>query len=29
MFGTLIVSGFRVPLREWQTIVAVVQRSMR
>jgi hypothetical protein len=29
MFGKLIVSGFRVPLREWQTIVAVVQRSIR
>jgi len=29
MFGKLIVSGFRVPPREWQTIVAVVQRSAR
>jgi hypothetical protein len=29
MFGKLIVSGFRVPLREWQTIVAAVERSTR
>ena len=29
MFGKLVVSGFRVPLREWQTIVTVVQRSAR
>lgn len=29
MFGKLIVSGFRVPLREWQTIVTAVQRSAR
>ena len=29
MFGKLIVSGFRVPPRQWQTIVAVVQRSAR
>jgi len=28
MFGKLIVSGYRVPRREWQTIVAVVQRSL-
>jgi len=27
MFGKLIVSGFRVPPRQWQTIVAVVRRS--
>ena len=26
MFGNLIISGFRVPLSEWQNIVTVVQR---
>ena len=29
MFGKLIVSGFRVPPREWQTIVTTVKRSTR
>jgi hypothetical protein len=29
MFGKLIVSGFRVPLGDWQRIVAVVERSVR
>jgi hypothetical protein len=29
MMGTLVVSGFRVPAREWQTIVTIVQRTAR
>jgi len=29
MMGTLIVSGFRVPAREWQTIVTIVRRAVR
>src|SRR3954467_3168124 len=29
MVGRLTVSGFRVPVREWQTILTVVQRAAR
>jgi len=29
MMGTLIVSGFRVPAREWQTIVTIVRHAVR
>jgi hypothetical protein len=27
--GTLVVSGFRIPAREWQTILTIVQRAVR